>query len=237
VKFLDSAALDALDAEAFRRQRPYPWVAPAGLLSGKGFSTLLADLPPVSRFKRVFGKQRKHGQKPHDRYALEWEPGLELPASWREFIEELQGKTYRSFLSRMLGVAVRLRFHWHYTPRGCSVSPHCDARRKLGSHIFYFNTSDTWDTTWGGQTLVLDDHGRLHRDSSPDFEDFECVTSSEVADNNSFIFLRSGNSWHGVREVKAPEGHFRKAFIVVFEKAGLGAHLLNRLGSARVAAE
>ncbi len=65
----------------------------------------------------------------------------------------------------------------------------------------------------------------------------DCVAASEVADNNSFIFLRSGNSWHGVREVEAPEGHFRKAFIVVFEKAGLGARLLNRLGSERVAAE
>ncbi len=126
VKYLNSAALDA---RAFRLQQPYPWIAPAGLLSDEGFRSLEAGLPPLSRFTRVFGKQRKHGQKPHDRYALEWEPDLELHESWREFIDELRGQAYRDFRHRMLGVAVRLRLHWHFTPRGCAVSPHCDGRQ------------------------------------------------------------------------------------------------------------
>lgn len=231
VKYLNAAALDSMDAEAFRHQSPYPWVAPAGLLNDQGFRELLANLPPVSRFERVFDKQRKHGQTPHNRFALEWESKLELPPPWEEFIGELRSGIYREFLARMLQVDVRLRFHWHYTPRGCSVSPHCDARRKLGSHIFYFNDADAWDPEWGGQTLVLDDHGRLHRDSNPEFDAFDCVATSEVAGNNSFLFLRRGNSWHGVREIQAPEGEFRKVFIVIFEKLGMGSRVIRRLGS------
>jgi len=232
VKYLNADALDAMDAEVFRHRSPYPWVAPAGLLSDQGFRELSASLPPVSQFERVFDKPRKHGQAPHNRFALEWESELELPTPWEDFIEELRGVTYQGFLRRMLRMDVRLRFHWHYTPRGCSVSPHCDARRKLGSHIFYFNDSDTWNPEWGGQTLILDDHGRLHRDSNPGFEAFDCVATSEVAGNNSFLFLRRGNSWHGVREIQAPEGEFRKVFIVVFEKLGLGGRVMRRFGSA-----
>jgi len=237
MNYLDRDALDALDARDFRSRRPYPWLSPTALLTEGGFLELAAALPPVSRFTEVFGKARKHGQKPHDRYALEWEPGLELPRPWCEFIDELRGEVYRDFLARMLGTPVRLRFHWHYTPRGCSVSPHCDARRKIGSHIFYFNPVGEWDPAWGGQTLVLDDRGTFHRDSNPDFDAFDCVAASEVTGNSSFLFLRNGNSWHGVREVTAPEGLFRRVFIVVFEKVGFGTRILNRLGPDRAVAD
>jgi hypothetical protein len=41
------------------------------------------------------------------------------------------------------------------------VSPHCDSPKKLGSHIFYLNTKEDWDPSWGGETLILDDGGRL----------------------------------------------------------------------------
>jgi len=34
---------------------------------------------------------------------------------------------------------------------GCAVSPHCDAVRKLATHIFYFNTEADWDPGWGGR--------------------------------------------------------------------------------------
>lgn len=111
--------------------------------------------------------------------------------------------------------------HWHYALRGCSVSPHCDAKRKFGSHIFYLNRSSEWDPGWGGETLVLDDGGRFHSDSAPDFDDFDAVAAARTGDNDSFIFARRGNSWHGVRELTCPEGHYRKVFIVVFEYANL----------------
>jgi hypothetical protein len=33
--------------------------------------------------------------------------------------------------------------------------------------------------------------------------------------NQSLLFQRQGNSWHGVREIRCPQGRYRKIFIVV----------------------
>ncbi len=228
--YLDRERLDALDAQAFRSRSPYPWVNPRGLLSERGYRELHDTLPELASFEKVFGKKRKYGQQSHDRYALEWEPGVEVSAPWRAFIEELEGPTYAAFLRSLLGVETELRYHWHYTPRGCSVSPHCDSKHKLGSHIFYFSDSGEWDPAWGGETLILDDGGRFHSDSQPDFDDFERSHAANTLDNHSVIFLRKGDSWHGVREITCPEGQLRKVFIVVFEKPRLRQRIGRLLG-------
>ena len=230
MKYLDGARLDAVDAEGFRSCTPYPWVNPQDLLTERGYRELQDTLPELSSFEKVFGKQRKYGQQSHDRYALEWGPGVDVSAPWQAFIEELEGATYAAFLRRVLGVQPDLRYHWHYTPRGCSVSPHCDSKHKLGSHLFYFNDSSGWDPTWGGETLILEDGGRLHSDSHPDFDDFERSYAANALDNHSLIFLRKGDSWHGVREITCPEGRLRKVFIVVFEKPRLRRRIGRLLG-------
>ncbi len=226
MQYLDEAALSGLDAQAFRQRRPYPWCSLAGVLREEAFQRLREDLPPVEMFQPLFGKARRYGQQSHDRYALEYEPGVALAPSWQEFIAELQGPRYRAWLRRALGTgAFELCFHWHYTPGGSSVSPHCDAARKLGSHIFYFNTEADWDPAWGGETLILDDGGRFSAQSAPAFEDFVSAASSESLGNRSLLFGRNGNSWHGVREIRCPPGALRKVFIVVIERATLGARL------------
>ena len=216
MEYLNYAKMEAVDGKAFRAQQPYPWVNPEGLLTDAAYTALRSDLPDVSKFQKVFGVQRAHGQMSHDRYTLEYEKGLPLPAPWKELMVELHGPRYRDFLRRIFGVRLLdLTFHWHYTPNGCSVSPHCDAKHKLGSHIFYLNTPDDWQQQWGGETLILDDGGRFPRDSAPGFEDFDRVMESEALGNRSLIFMQRKNSWHGVREIQCPEGLLRKVFIVV----------------------
>lgn len=223
--YLDYARLEALDAEVFRNRSPYPWCNPEGLLTESGYQQLLQTLPDVSLFTPMFGIERSHGQKPHDRFTLEYREDLEVAAPWHALVEELRGSEYGRFLRRLFDRGrFTLNFHWHYTPRGCSVSPHCDARRKLGSHIFYFNTADDWEPAWGGDTLILDDHDRFKRNSAPDFADFDQAFAGESLGNRSLLFQRQGNSWHGVREIRAPEGRYRKVFIVVINdrlRAGL----------------
>lgn len=214
--YLDERRLEAVDADAFARTKPYPWLNTAGLLTDAGYRQLLETLPDISMFTPSFGMRRSHGQQPHDRYTLEYSSDLNLAPCWHEFVAELRGSSYGRFLRRMFGRGgIRLNFHWHYTPHGCSVSPHCDAKRKLGSHIFYFNTPEDWDPAWGGETLVLDDSGRFKRNSSPAFEDFDSATAGVNLGNYSLLFKRQGNSWHGVREIRCPEGLYRKVFIVV----------------------
>jgi hypothetical protein len=228
--YLDLDRLRAVDAAEFRSRAPYPWLNERGLLTDEGHARLVATLPDVSLFDRVFGVTRSHGQQPHDRFSLDYRDDLPIAREWKDFVAELRGDAYQGFLRRMYGARdLDIGFHWHYTPNGCSVSPHCDARRKLGSHIFYLNTDEDWHPEWGGETLILDDGGRLATDSAPDFDAFDRVLEAEHMGNASLLFMRKGRSWHGVREIRAPEGKFRKVFIVVANHNGPIWRLRRRL--------
>jgi hypothetical protein len=214
--YLDFERMRQMPEAPFRNARPYPWLNPRGILTDEGFRRLVETCPEVTRFNPYFGVSRKHGQQSHDRFALEYSDDLDIGPDWKEFIRELRSPEYMQFLLRMTGRrSLGLRFHWHYTPRGCSVSPHCDAQHKIGSHIFYLNSESDWKEEWGGQTVVLDDGGKFHRRSAPKFEDFEAEIDAKTLGNHSFLFARQGNSWHGVRELTCPEGRYRKVFIVV----------------------
>ncbi len=234
MSYIDYERLEDLDPEAYRSTHPYPWANPEGILRPEAYETLYENLPDLSLFARHFGVQRKAGQQPHDRYTLEYRSGLALPRPWQEFVEELKAERYRRALCRLVGVRkLELNFHWHYTPNGCSVSPHCDSRRKLGSHIFYFNTEKDWDASWGGETVILDDHGRFDTRSAPRFEDFDDARSSLALGNYSLLFSRKGNSWHGVREIQCPPGRMRRVFIVVLNRADPLSRLRAVLSSKR----
>jgi hypothetical protein len=218
-RYLNTNVLDAIDTDGFQQQEPFPWVNPHHFIQPERYQELLDNLPDITEFRAFFGKQRKHGQGSHDRYVLDYEDGMELHPSWKAFIDELRGPVYRSFVCRLLGVRdVRFRFHWHFTPNGGEVSPHCDSKGKIGSQIFYLNTEQDWNRDWGGETVVLDDGGMIAPDNAPAFDDFAAEYPAETADNRSLLFGRRGNSWHGVRRINCPDGYYRKVFIVVFEE-------------------
>jgi len=214
--YIDFDALEAIDVQAFRQQTPYPWSNPEKLLTDEGYSALCANMPDVSMFAQKFGYGRRAGQQPHDRYSLEYEEGMAIPQPWVEFIGELRSDRYRNAIGRLFNASKpEFRFHWHYAPAGCSVSPHCDAKREHGSHLFYFNTEEEWDPGWGGETLVLDDGGNMDPNTAPAFSDFKNIITCKSTGNVSAILERSDRGWHGVRELTCPEGHMRKIFIVV----------------------
>ena len=225
MSFLDPDRLSrtAADADAFLARRPYPYASLQGLVHDEAFQRLCAELPPLELFESQFGLARAYGQQSHDRYALQYHPGLDaqLSPSWREFIQELHAPAYREFLRRMYGLGASERFvlsmHWHFAPAGASVSPHTDARRKIGSHIFYLNTPADWDANWGGQTLVLDDAGLLSAHAR-DTSSLQRVAASEILGNRSFMFKRTEHSWHSVDAIKAPGGQLRRVFIVVVNR-------------------
>jgi len=219
MKYLDLEQLRAIDSVALRSQKPYPWINPQGILTEEGFQLLRESLPPLTLFSSQFGVARRYQQQSHDRFTLEYHDGLDIAPPWKEFIAELRGGDYQSIVSRLTGNrSFELLFHWHYTPSGCSVSPHCDARRKLGSHIFYFNTSEDWDPAWGGETVILDDGGEFPYKSAPHFEDFKQMFPAEAQGNRSLLFFTTQRSWHGVRTLTCPPGHMRKVFIVVMNQ-------------------
>jgi hypothetical protein len=213
---LNLACLNTIDPKAFNDQKPFPWVNPSGVLLDEAYRQLVDTLPDVSTFGKSFGEQRKYGQNPHNRFLLEYNGRTPLPDPWKAFVHELRQPPYRQFLQEMFGVKkVALRFHWLYTPAGCSVSPHCDGADELGTHLFYFNTAQDWDPAWGGSTLILDDGQRLSYKTAPSFEDFARETPSQSIGNYSLLFKRTDHSWHGVRELRCPQGRLRKLFSVI----------------------
>ena len=215
MQFLNRSCLDAVSRDAFESCQPYPWTSLNQSLTAEGYERLRQTLPDVSDFSRLVGIKRGYGQAPHNRYLLHYQPHLKLAEPWQEFIAELQSDTYQSFLRRVLGPRKFIpTFEWYYAWEGCAVSPHCDAARKLATHIFYFNTDEDWDPKWGGQILILDSGRRYKAHSAPGFDDLGVAASIEPWGNRSLLFKRTPHSWHGVRPLQCPEGKLRKLFIV-----------------------
>ena len=236
-RFLDAAALREFPAETFARQEPFPWHDFARLLSPEGFAALYQDFPPLSLFEKHIGMERAGGQRPHDRYYLAYEssiygkkesdePGVvrdaDLPPAWRQFMGELHtSHEYRAFSERLLGqTGMTTRYAWHVGFAGSEVSPHRDAGNKIGTHIFYFNTADDWDSAWGGATLVLG--GKKTDAPNPDFADFAAESAAEIRDNRSFLFQNTPDAWHGARALTCPPGRYRRLFNVIFEESESG---------------
>jgi hypothetical protein len=81
--------------------------------------------------------------------------------------------------------------------------------------IFYFNSEDDWEPGWGGDTLVLDDGGKMEFESAPKLTDSKNEIAASSIGNYSLIFERTRHSWHAVRQINCPEDRLRRVFIVV----------------------
>ena len=133
------------------------------------------------------------------------------------FIEEIEtSKKYHDFIKSLFQVTdFKIRYAWHMGVTNSEVSPHKDAEQKVGTHIFYFNTSKDWETSWDGSTLVLGN--KLSNSMNPDFSDFATATPTQFTNNHSFLFKNTPNAWHGVKPLTCPEGKYRRLFNVIFE--------------------
>jgi len=100
---LDMERLNAIDTDAVLRQKPYPYLPAHALITDEGYSRLRRSLPPRERFSTVFGRRRRYGQAPHDRYVLQYRPWQSYPEPWETLIDELKGESYRRFVVRLLG--------------------------------------------------------------------------------------------------------------------------------------
>ncbi|HTV81680.1 MAG TPA: 2OG-Fe(II) oxygenase [Acidobacteriaceae bacterium] len=213
--YLSRACLEAVSAASFRARHPYPWSSLENSLTPEGYEALRQTMPDTAQADKQVGKKRGYGQAPHDRFLLHYRPGVEIAQPWKEFLAELQGPVYQDFLRRMLGPHNFIpTFEWYYAWQGCAVSPHCDATRKLATHIFYFNTEQDWKASWGGQILILDSERRFAAHSAPQFDDLKIAAALEPRGNGSLLFQRTPHSWHGVRPLQCPEGSLRRLFIV-----------------------
>lgn len=225
--FLNEAVLADFSVRRFKKTDPFPWTSLDQVLSPDAFAVLLENFPPKTLFEWVEGKAGQHFVRSHDRWFLDYRPDLEsrpgvagpgdLPEVWRNFVHELEtSAVYRDLIHRCLDrTDVHVRFNWHRGVTGSEVCPHVDKDAKIGTHIFYFNTAEDWDASWGGSTLVLD--GKDPGATNPDFEDFASARPVENLGNKSFLFKNAPEAWHGVRRLTCPEGVERLLFNAVWE--------------------
>lgn len=219
--YLNFDVLNKIDVVKYQNNKPYPYISFAGALYDDAYARLLSCLPDVALFEKQFGIERRHGQKYHDKYYLLYSDSVPVAPAWKEFLDELQSDEYRRFLEKMFNVKrndYNIALSWHYMPQGTCITPHCDTRTKIGSQLFYFNTSDTWKEEWGGQTLALDDKGERDPFTGPQLSEFTDIYTSKSVDNNSFIFTRTDHSWHAVDTIQCPETEIRKMFSVVLNR-------------------
>jgi hypothetical protein len=229
IHFINSELISSFDPRVFRDQQPFPWVSFDKFLTEDGFRSLHRDFPAIRLFEMHKNLYRKYGQRPHNRYYLAYEKSIyhrddnptqgivqhsELSQSWQRFLEELNGVDYKRFLQALLGVSdFQIRYAWHIGVAGSEVSPHRDAKDKIATHIFYFNTEDDWLVEWGGEILVL--CGNRTRAMNPEFSDFDREIPMPFLNNSSFLFRNVPTAWHGVRAINPPEGKYRRVFNVI----------------------
>lgn len=235
--FINEKVLKSFSFDAFHKRWPFPWWDFKEFLTPEGFETLCRDFPALELFEYHENRSRSGaGQRPHNRYYLAYQRSIyhredapeagivekqDLSQSWQQFLEELETSlVYRDFIKQTLNVSeFDVRYVWHAGKTGSEVSPHLDHPKKLGTHIFYFNTSEDWDPAWGGELVVLG--GKLTPGVNPEFSSFTTSTPVSNVDNHSFLFKNEDKGWHGVKALKCPEGKYRKLFNVIFERPGV----------------
>jgi hypothetical protein len=228
---IDYDRLREIDVGEFRARQPFPWLNLHDFLTPEAFRELHATFPPRERFEWHENRERRYGQRPHNRYYLELEgrhsaagdaTGMirraELPPPWRGLVDELESSSpYRALVSTLLEVTEwKTRYSWHLGTTGSEVSPHADSAVKFGTHILYFNTADDWQAEWGGSTLLLG--GKALDRLDPEFGDFATAVEMETVGNRSLLFRNLPDAWHGVRVLTCPPGSYRRLFNVIFER-------------------
>lgn len=220
MRFINTETLASIDTNAFENAKPFPYANPHGFLTDEGYDLLVKTLPSIDHLHKDFGRARKYGQMPHDRYRLSYSKDLTfLDQAWHDFVAELYSPVYQDFIKRVFGVSkFDFRLEWHYAEKGGKVTPHLDGPTNYGAQLFYAMSEREWKHEWGGQTLILGSKTPLPIDANPSMDDFDEIIEAKCIGNNSLIFKNTSNAWHGVRDFSPPAGTYRKIFTLFITK-------------------
>lgn len=116
----------------------------------------------------------------------------------------------------------RLTFEFSYLEAGCYIPPHTDVAGKLISLMIYFPDKDVDYSSGAGtefyrgknktsaqsgwKTGMMDDKA-----SSEFFEKHEIFYTSDFTPNKLVGFVKSSNSWHGLKKLQLPPNATRRS--------------------------
>lgn len=139
------------------------------------------------------------------------------------------GRSWRERLSRRRrhtqpGLSARFEFSMLPADRGF-IKPHTDSPQKIITLVTGILREGEWSPSFGGGTEVLKPrditNNYNYKNRYLEFEDVETLTTFEYAPNNCVIFIKTFNSLHGVRPMKASDPNLmRKTLTINIEKVG-----------------
>lgn len=228
--FINPSALERFPWREFPKTAPFPWHSFENFLTPEAFRILFRDFPRTGLFEKHHNLPRGDGQPPHNRYYLACEKSYyhdpdytgegiidrtELSQTWQNFLRELESGPYRDFIRKITGMGdLEPHYSWHLGIRDSEVSPHLDSMKKKVIHLFYFNTSGDWDTSWGGKTVLMGQKKSGVR--NPSFSDFREIEEIPFLDNRSLFIQNTPDAWHGARKLTCPPDHYRRLFSAVW---------------------
>ena len=110
-------------------------------------------------------------------------------------------------------IPIEVRFEFSMLSKEMMILPHTDAERKLFSLLLYFSDED-WKPEYGGglkffRPKNIIDQWNFENRIVP-FDALEEIASAPFTANRFLGFVKSRNSWHGVKSLKSAPGMYRK---------------------------
>lgn len=142
------------------------------------------------------------------------------------FFRKQRFKYLRRMIGRLFGYTpVVLKLEFSYLENGCWIPPHTDDTRKLISLMVYFPDDNVEYGDSAGTEFYTGKDGKAAPTGwravmmyKPDADEFykenETFYSSKFEGNKLVGFVKSSLSWHGLEELKLPEGATRRSLNV-----------------------
>lgn len=193
---------------------PYQWAFLDRIFAPSDAGALAASFPR-DHFKTVKGYDGEKGYEYEARALIHMNGAAPsraefLSPAWRQLAEELLSPAYRQAMSRLTGLNLAeswLEVNVFHYGQSAWLGPHVDLEEKVVTHVFYFN--DAWDAADGGCLNIL---------SAGDMAEVVQVIPPLVG--NSFVLVRSPNSWHAVSRVRDDCHTSRRSMTVTFYRPG-----------------
>ena len=111
-------------------------------------------------------------------------------------------------------IPIDVGFEFSMLSGGAQLPPHTDAERKIFSLLLYFADED-WKPEYGGGLEFFHpknfiDQWNFENRKIP-FDSLEKIGTIPFTANRFLGFVKSGNSYHGLRPLKCPSGMYRKS--------------------------
>jgi hypothetical protein len=126
--------------------------------------------------------------------------------------------------SRQIGPNLKARFEFSMLPaNGGFIKPHTDSPQKIITLVIAIFREGEWSPSFGGGTEVLKPkditNNFNYKNKYLEFDEVETLTTFEYSPNNCVIFIKTFNSLHAVRPMRAHDQNLmRKTLTINIEK-------------------